>query len=301
MINASIPEAAGTAALHCDELLGCSQAPMDLSKEFARFARSFTERASGQLSVLCDDRSLTAEVAETGLTSVADWFTIIGASHQHSYFSIGQFAGGMLVSVPIGVLVAQFERILGGTGEIEEDCATLPASSRRFAHQFEQRMAETLWRTVDRPGITATASGEEVEQVAPFGEGEKVWTATLVISTDKGTKPWNVRIAATQSMIGELVGSSPEPVVAGKTIGERGLEGSAIADVDVPMRAVLVDLPISVARLSNLAPGSVIPVALNRNVPLLSGEFKLAYGSIGELDDCVALELTKTFLKEQNP
>ena len=84
----------------------------------------------------------------------------------------------------------------------------------------------------------------------------------------------------------------------GRTIGARGIDGSAIADVDLPLRAVLVDVPMSVSRLASLEPGAVIPVAVNRNVPLLTGNLTIALGCVGELDDRVALELTQSFLSE---
>ena len=88
-----------------------------------------------------------------------------------------------MVSVRIGELVGEFERILGGTGDIDEGCTALPASARYFAQQFEDRMAEVLRRASDQRGIAASANGDVIEQVAPFGGGERVWTTTLAVSS----------------------------------------------------------------------------------------------------------------------
>ena len=297
MISASIPEASARAARHCDELLSRAATPPDLDLEFARFIRGFAEQARTQLAALCDDRGLTAEIAESELLPVSEWYGRIGSAHRHSFFSMGQESRGILVSVRIGELVAQFERILGGTGEIDEGCTVLPASAKRFAQQFEDRMADVLRRASDRREIAASANGEEVEQVAPFA-GERVWTATLAVGSVKSAQSWTVRLAVCQSMIAEMVGTRAVSPATGRTIGARGLDGSAIADVDLPLRAVLVDVPMSIAQLASLAPGSVIPVAVNRNVPLLTGNLTLAHGCVGELDDRVALELTQTFLSE---
>ena len=104
--------------------------------------------------------------------------------------------------------------------------------------------------------------------------------------------------AACNSTIAEIVGTRAVSPATGRTIGARGLNGSAIAEVDLPLRAVLVDVPMSIARLASLEPGSVIPVAVNRNVPLMTGNLTIAHGCVGELDDRVALELTQTFLSE---
>jgi flagellar motor switch protein FliM len=298
MISSSLPEPSGRAARHCDELLSRAATPPDLDLEFARFARGFADQARTQLSALCDDRGLLTEIVETELLPVSDWYAKVGTANRHSYYSMGQESRGILVSVRIGELVAQFERILGGTGEVDEGCTVLPASAKRFAQQFEDRMAEALRRTSDRREIATSANGEEVEQVAPFAAGDRVWTITLEVSSIKAACSWTVRLAVCRPMIAEIVGTRAVSPATGRTIGARGLDGSAIADVDLPLRAVLVDVPMSIAQLASLSPGSVIPVAVNRNVPLLTGNLTLAHGCVGELDDRVALELTQTFLSE---
>tara|TARA_R110000751_G_scaffold2018_20_gene10832 strand:- start:39087 stop:39983 length:897 start_codon:yes stop_codon:yes gene_type:complete len=298
MISSAIPAATARAASHCEELLSRAATPPDLDLEFARFARGFAEQATTQLGALCDDRTLVAEIAETELLPVGEWYAKVGTAHRHSFFALGQESRGILISTRIGEIVAQFERILGGTGDVDERCSVLPASALRFAQQFEDRMADVLRRTSDRREIAAAANGDEVEQVAPFAASERVWTVTLAVSSPKISRSWTVRLAMCQSMIAEIVGTRAVSPATGRTIGARGIEGSAIAHVDLPLRAVLVDVPMSIAQLASLTPGSVIPVAVNRNVPLLIGNLTIAHGCVGELDDRVALELNQTSLSE---
>lgn len=298
MITTPIPEAAARAACHSSELLSRAATPPDLDIEFARFARGFAEQAHTQLSVLCDDRALAAEIVDTKLMPVSEWYAQVGDAHRHSFFSLGQESRGILISVGIGELVAQFERILGGSGDVDESCSVLPASAGRFSECFEDRMGEALRRVSDRREISASANGDEAEQVAPFEASERVWTATIAVFPSKSARVWHVRLAACQSMITEIVGKRAVSPATGRTIGARGIGGSAIADVHLPLRAVLVDVPMSIARLASLQPGSVIPVAVNRNVPLQIEHLTIAHGSVGELDDRVALELTHTSLSE---
>jgi flagellar motor switch protein FliM len=66
--------------------------------------------------------------------------------------------------------------------------------------------------------------------------------------------------------------------------------------VDFPLRAVLVDTSVSLARLAQLQPGMLIPVALNRSVPLLIEQAVIAHGTAGEVDDRIALEISHTSL-----
>ena len=298
MKTTPIFQATARAAMHCDELLSRAASPPDFEVEFARFARGFADQAQIAISGLCDDRAITAQLEATTLLPVEEWYAQVGSPGRHSYFSLGQESRGILLSVKTCELVAQFERILGGEGGVDESCTTLPASAGRFAQQFEERLCEALRRTSDRREICPSANGDAAEQVSPFMPNEQVWTATIAISSPKSAHTWHVRIAACQPMIAEIVGKRAVSPATGRTIGARGLNGSAISDVDLPLRAVLVDVPISIARLASLEPGAIIQVAVNRNVPLQIGHLTIAHGCVGELDDRVALELTQTSFSE---
>lgn len=300
MISATFPPTAARAACHCDELLSRAATPPDFANEFERFARQFAEHAQSALAELCDCRALDAAIGEFAQMSASDWLTQVATGNVHSFFALGQEHCGVLVSTPVADLVAQFERILGGTGEIDEDYAVLPASAARFAQQFESRIAETLRSACDRREIAASASGSVVDQVAPFGPVEKIWTATLAVTLAGSKRVWRVRLAAGEAMLAKIVGSRAVSPATGRTIGARGLEGSAIAEVEMPLRAVLVDVPMSIARLASLTPGSLIPVAVHRNVPLLIGNMVIAHGTVGEVDDRVALELTQTSISKDH-
>ncbi|GMM93560.1 FliM/FliN family flagellar motor C-terminal domain-containing protein [Qipengyuania sp. MTN3-11] len=298
MISGSVPLAAARAACHCSELLSRAAAPPDLEAEFARFAAGFAARAASELAAICDDRGLTADVVATGMLSADQWFAEVGDTYRNGFYSVGQERRGVLVSVRIGELVAQFERLLGGPGEIDEDCTVLPVSTARFARQFEERIADVLRGLCDGRNVSAATDGDQSDRPAPFAPEETVWTATVVVSNAGGGTAWKLRLAACNSTIGDFVDSRAVSPATGRTIGARGIDGSAIAEVDLPLRAVLVDVPMSIARLACLEPGSVIPVAVNRHVPLMTGDLTIAHGSVGELDDRVALELTQIHLSE---
>jgi flagellar motor switch protein FliM len=294
MISATFPQTAARAAQHCEELLSRAASPPDFANEFERFARQFADHARTSLGELCDCRSLQAEIGELAQLPASDWLSQVATGSVHSFFALGQDHCGILVSTPVADLVAQFERILGGTGEVDEDYAVLPASAARFAQQFEDRLAETLRRACDRREIAASASGSVVDQVAPFEPGGRIWTASLSVTLPGSARVWLVRLAASEAMLTKIVGSRAVSPATGRTIGARGLEGSAIAEVEMPLRAVLVDVPMSIARLAQLSPGALIPVAVHRSVPLLIGDTTIAHGTVGEIDDRVALELTQT-------
>ena len=52
-------------------------------------------------------------------------------------------------------------------------------------------------------------------------------------------------------------------------------------------------MPVSLAALAALEPGSILPVAIARAVPLAIGGQIIARGTIGAQDDRIALRLTQ--------
>nr|WP_281384449.1 FliM/FliN family flagellar motor C-terminal domain-containing protein [Novosphingobium flavum] len=67
------------------------------------------------------------------------------------------------------------------------------------------------------------------------------------------------------------------------------------AEIDLPLRAVLVEMRMSMSALAALEPGMVVPVAVARQVPLCHGNRTIATGTVGAADDRVALQITRAF------
>jgi len=63
----------------------------------------------------------------------------------------------------------------------------------------------------------------------------------------------------------------------------------------MPVTAVLVDMRIGFSQLSALKVGDVLPVAVARSVPLKIADTTIAHGTIGEVDDRVAVQITHAF------
>jgi flagellar motor switch protein FliM len=57
----------------------------------------------------------------------------------------------------------------------------------------------------------------------------------------------------------------------------------------------VVDMRIPFSTIANLAPGDVLPVSVARAVPLRVGEATFAHGTIGAVDERVAVQITKAF------
>lgn len=293
MIHADFPKTAQRAAQHCDSLLARSATPVDMTAEFARFARQLAFQAQPLLARLCDARGLQVTVEDTSRLDLPRFAAATQDLSASAFFALSHDRRGVAVSIPATDLVAQFDRILGGSGDVPDECAAMPASVDQFARQVEDQILAALRKAGDRADFARARRGASFAEVAPFGDEAQLWVCTLAIGLP-GSRPWTIRLATCDASFAELVGSRAASPATGRSIGERGLEGTAIGDMELPLRAVLVDMPLSIARLAQLAPGTVIPVAVNRQVPLLVDETPIAHGAVGEVDERVALEITST-------
>ena len=93
---------------------------------------------------------------------------------------------------------------------------------------------------------------------------------------------------------GERIGMSPLTVIfALLAFGHLfGFVGVLIA---LPVSAVLVDMSLPFAAVANLCVGQVLPVAVARAVPLRVGGHTIAHGTVGTVDDRVAIQITNAF------
>jgi flagellar motor switch protein FliM len=72
-------------------------------------------------------------------------------------------------------------------------------------------------------------------------------------------------------------------------------------DLPLGLSAVLVDMRIPFSVIANLKPGMILPVAVARQVPLRVGEATVAHGTVGTMDDRVAVQISQAFSHQRNP
>ena len=54
-------------------------------------------------------------------------------------------------------------------------------------------------------------------------------------------------------------------------------------------------MALPVSAIAALVPGQILPVTVARNVPLWIGETQIAHGTIGALDERIAVQITHAF------
>ena len=290
-------------AQHCGELLANSRARDDKQDDRAQCAARFVDG-------LCEglpDRIQPLLIGRRSRVSAGDAATQTAASlmreivRPSACYSMTLPSTGMrlLVSFDHAIATSLTDRLFGGDGQVDSDnapTAPLPISSSMALQRVVKAIAATICDADDDADLVI-AHDSDVTRLMPFPRGEYCtgWTLTTL---QEGCPDWSVRIATLEC---DLAATAAGRKISDNSAANQPLatlaSRASFADVPLEMRAVLAEMKLPIARIAGLSPGDILPLAPRREVPLQIGggrvDRTLGFGSIGTLDDRVALQLTR--------
>ena len=140
-------------------------------------------------------------------------------------------------------------------------------------------------------GKVTSHAGTEFEATPVEAAGEVpalVEKGTTVVALDEA----QFFDPAVVAVVQQLADRGLRIIVAGLDMDFRGEPFGAMP---LSLSAVLVDMALPVSTISALQPGQVLPVSVARSIPLKAGGQTIAHGTIGALDDRVAVQITHAF------
>jgi flagellar motor switch protein FliM len=279
-------------AMHCPELLKRGPTSADLLAQFAHAGEKMVRLLGDRFAPLGDRgdgptmRCLPVqEIDADGLAGM-----------------IGPLAGNCLLAAagtdPILVsfqaegVFHLLDRSFGGPGEVPSPLPdAFPYSAELMMHRLEGTAASTL-TTALGVEITPKARSSHFSDLTPFAKDSRL--AILQIeATQRSGMSWTVTIATTLAAL-EAFFDQGERRALSRT-APHSATGEPFADLPLTVSAILVDMRMAVSALSEIRPGQVLPVSVARSVPLRIGEATIAHGTIGALDDRVAVQITQAF------
>lgn len=292
-------EVKGPAAMHCEALLARQAPARDPMTSFAIFAERLAEDLAPHLKVFLGD----IPEAETGEGK--------SVAHKQLAESLGSPAANLVIPVAGASLLASFSAdqlaklvnaMFGGVGQ---DATTgdatpvdLPKSVELLARQLEKPLAESIREVLSEPGnamVRAASLEQEFTKIPAFlSEGE---LAQVDIKfRGKDDTEFGLTLAIRKSALPRLLAHlSLTPRVETPDSAPSRL-APPFDRIPLPLTATLVDMRMSVRKLSRLKVGTVLPIAIARKVPLSIGRHKVALGTVGELDDRTALQISSVLL-----
>ena len=227
-----------------------------------------------------------------------------GGLCSHGLLALTNGGPNLLVSLDAAGALQLVDMAFGGEGKIPDPVPEkLPLSAQLVAARIEAELAALVARIAE---LGSDGSGApfaplrrdtDIAVLRPFAAEADLWQASCEIAYPD-CKPWTLRLTIAAEHAPLLCGSDdpqqPRPARETKTDGSAP-EGRMFGDIPLTLRATLVDMRIPLARIATLKPGDILPVSVARQVPLSIGDATVAHGTVGEVDDRVALQIINAF------
>ncbi len=281
------------AAAHCDALVKPSAPVVDLVPQFEQLGTRITRPLARMIAQAWADPAIEARLVAV---RQIDGAQLAGSCGELSVASLHKFGRGdytLMLSIDGRALLEQLDRTFGGLGQIGKQLpAKLPASADLIARRLEPQITGTLGAALGGIDMVAGARDTNLETLAPFAADTRLITLEIeIFSVER--QPMPLLMALPITALGEMF-----PRTAGQATPSRSGRKPQITDrqfADLPLNASarLVDMNVPLSRLIGLKPGSVLPIMVARNIPLCIGKIVVAHGSVGEIDNQVALQVTE--------
>ncbi|WP_240529947.1 flagellar motor switch protein FliM [Novosphingobium sp. PC22D] len=215
----------------------------------------------------------------------------------HGVLAIGgDEAAQMLVTFDAAPVFRLVDRAFGGTGQTPAALPTsFPLSAELLIARLEETVGAALSQTLggDVP-VRPVKRSTKLARLGLWDDKEAMMQLVLVVEED-GCEPWMLSLAFPHDALARALSGRVQPALVATAGAPADPRSEPFASLPVTLTAVLVDMKIGFSKLVDLKPGDVIPVPVARTVPLRAGGRTIAAGSVGELDDRVAVRLTQAF------
>ena len=290
------------AAQHCAELTNRGPRPEERAGLLAAWRRDLARTLADDLSPLLSGDRLEVSISEPESLTGADALKRIGMVAANSLLRAGASGETVLLSFDFATALALTDRSFGGDGR---PAASPPEQLPRSAALLVEEAAAMIAGAMTAvsygdcpPAAMAQADGgvivrsESAARLKAFALDAPCVMFTVTIANRDGGE-WRASLAMGAERIDRLLPGTGRPARPKGARAAASPLAAPFADMPMPLHVVLAEFDLSLARLQTLAPGDTIPLAMGRQVPLMTGETLVGHGSIGTSDDRMAIRLTR--------
>jgi flagellar motor switch protein FliM len=284
-------------ARHCPELLARGPQPQDLLPALAWLGDRFAAALARALPALGAGEPERVRAGEPAQSTMTQLMTDAPALAANSLLAAAPAQTPVLATIDAEAIFRLLDRAFGGNGTAPEPLPeAFPLSAELFIAQLEKAVAAALGEAIEnRPDVTCQRRHASLEALAPFTAQTELATLAVTVETETGD-PWSLSLAVPLGALAALVGSDENPADPARSRSAPLTPAHApVADIPLTLRAVIVDTAMPFSKVSTLAPGDILPVAVARTVPICVGETPVAAGSVGAVDDRVAIQISRAF------
>ncbi len=216
----------------------------------------------------------------------------------HTLMALGPGGLPLLVTCEAHSVFRLVDRAFGGRGEVPEPMPeSFPLSAELLMARIEQALADALGVALgggELHRVRPVRRETSLRQLDPFPKTEELLMFTLDVE-EAQQEPWTLQLAFPIPTLAAAIAVPRHPVVPRRRPARSDPALEPYASIPVEVTAVLVDMNLAMSRVSLLRPGDVLSIAVARSVPLQVDGRIFATGTIGELDDRVAVQIGNAF------
>lgn len=288
-------------ANHCAQLLRPGPSQGELVTALTRAAERLAREMAAALAGLLGGEEPLVECSRPERTAYSDYATMQVMGHRnlgaYTLFGAGQANDRILGMVAGEVVLRLVDRAFGGAGVAPQQLPReLPLSAQLMVQRLEGLIAGCLAAALGAEttdAIRPLRREGNIDHLAPFGNDEPI--VALVFSvTEPGRPAWAIEMAFPYDTLATLFANGQRPPASGDHAPADPRE-APFADVPLPLSAVLVDIRLPLAAISALEVGQILPVPVARAVPLCVGGQAIGRGTVGAVDDRLAVQLSQVF------
>lgn len=288
-------------AEHCQELLarGNAAAPADLLPALAKLGDRFSRGLAAALTPLSGGNAPALRCAAPRAVAMAELTTTTAPLAANSLLAAGADGTPLLASLDAAGVLRIVDRAFGGRGHVPSPLPEeFPLSAELMIGRLETLVAGALASALggdDVAPVQALRRDGSLAALSPFA-GSEMLTVLAIAIEEPGHPAWQVTLAFPQATLLALFGSETDgPARRPSAAFPPNPSDEPFGDMPLPVSAVLVDMRMPFSTLSALQVGQILPVAVARSVPLKIGDKTIAHGTIGAVDDRVAVQISKAF------
>jgi len=296
------------AAQHCAELVARRSRPEEREALIGAWRRELAQGLGESLGALLAGDRLTCAVSGPEWLMGSEVLTRIGpvaancllrcGPARNAGAGAGAVAGTgteVLLSLDHATVLALAERSFGGEGRVGEPMLDpLPRSAQLLCDEVAALVASALAKA--RLGDAAGAGeviirSENAARLRALDPARQATLFTIRLADARGCD-WQMMVALAAARLDDLLPAQGTARAAGEARAA-GNPAAPFGAIPLALRAVLAEFDLTLGQLDRLAPGDTFPIPMPRHVPLRAGEALVALGSIGTLDERLALCLTQ--------
>lgn len=313
-LSPDMAEAFATArpqAQHCKALIKTGPRPEERAQILAAWRRDIGRELSQDLSELLSGARLVVALSDPETMAGSEVLSRIGPVAANSLIRCGRDDQTLLLSFNFATATALTDRSFGGDGKLPEDDSfeQLPRSAALLTDSAAKIIAQAIARVSFGAGQASSdgaerslradviVRSESAARLKPF-EPDALCAVLMLDIREEGAPggalSWKAMLAVPAERLEALLpgadGAAGNVASAAKP---HSPQDAPFAEIPLELEAVLAEVEMSLLKLEHLAPGDHIPLAMPREVPLRMGDAVFAHGSLGTLDDRMALQVTR--------